>query len=323
MVPILPVVGSDEARAEGDLSAPPSPKERPPGVETTKAAPDFDHSLTHFPKLSTCEICARAKTQKAQCRRRSRERREEAAEAGEIQAEDLDKIDKFGELVTADHAIIGDEQEASRHGHRAALILLDTATKWMGCYPSATKSAADTLQALQNFVGPREKVEYFYTDNSGELAAAAKTLGWRHDTSTPNRPQTNGMAESAVRKVLEGTRAVLLQSGLPHRWWAEAAQCYCSLRNVCDVVVDGVTAYQRRQQQDFKGVRLPFGCAVQYKPSAAREVNNLENLVRGQRKGSSWDIISTLAGNGQVITSWSTSKPTATTNRPTMCLSTV
>ena len=263
MVPVLPAtvegetsdrsdpVVEDVTEERADREASPHSTEAsassPPPV-IARATVGYDHNLTHFPKLSTCEICAKAKTQKAQCRRKHKERREKAGEAEGQEAAELGKLEKFGELLTADHAIIGSEHEASRQGQRAALIILDAGTRWIDCYPSATKSAADTLQALQNFVGPQEKVNRFYTDNSGELIAAAKTLGWRHDTSTPNRPQTNGMAESAVRKVLEGTRAVLMQSGLPHRWWAEASRCYCFLRNVCDDVGVRMTAYQRRHQ---------------------------------------------------------------------------
>ena len=39
--------------------------------------------------------------------------------------------------------------------------------------------------------------------------------------STPHRSETSGIAERAVRRVKEGTSAVLLQSGLNESWWAE------------------------------------------------------------------------------------------------------
>ena len=37
--------------------------------------------------------------------------------------------------------------------------------------------------------------------------------------STPHRSETNGIAERAVRRVKEGTSAVLLQSGLDKNGW--------------------------------------------------------------------------------------------------------
>ena len=105
----------------------------------------------------------------------------------------------------------------SRKGDKVALIIQGSVTKWIDCFPSAFKSMEQTMRALQNFVGPKDVARRLYSDNSGELETAALKPMWRHDTATPNRPQTNGVAESAVRRVLEGTRAVLLQSGLPHR----------------------------------------------------------------------------------------------------------
>ena len=39
----------------------------------------------------------------------------------------------------------------------------------------------------------------------------------------------------AVRRIKEGTSAVLLQSGLDENWWADSMECYCCLRNVQDL----------------------------------------------------------------------------------------
>ena len=51
---------------------------------------------------------------------------------------------------------------------------------------------------------------------------ACEDLSWNHCTSTPHRSETNGIAERAVRRVKEGTSAVLLQSGLNESWWADS-----------------------------------------------------------------------------------------------------
>ena len=47
-------------------------------------------------------------------------------------------------------------------------------------------------------------------------------------------PKQNGVAERAVRRIKEGTSAVLLQSGLDEKWWADSMECYCYLRDVQD-----------------------------------------------------------------------------------------
>ena len=44
----------------------------------------------------------------------------------------------------------------------------------------------------------------------------------------------------------EWTSAVLLQSGLDEKWWADSMECYCYLRNIQDLLSDGKTPYERR-----------------------------------------------------------------------------
>ena len=61
-----------------------------------------------------------------------------------------------------------------------------------------------------------------------------------------HRSKTNGIAERAVRRVKEGTSAVLLQSGLDENWWADSMECYTYLRNVQDLLSGGKTTYEGR-----------------------------------------------------------------------------
>ena len=89
-------------------------------------------------------------------------------------------------------------------------------------------------------------------------------LSWNHCTSTPHRSETNGIAQRAVRRVKEGTSAVLLQSGLNESWWADSMECYTYLRNDTDLLPDGKTPCERRFGQPFKGPIIPFGSLVEY-----------------------------------------------------------
>ena len=73
------------------------------------------------------------------------------------------------------------------------------------------------------------------------LAKSREELSWNHRTSTPYRSETNGIAERAVRRVKEGTSAVLLQSGLNEKLWSDSMECCCYLRNVQDLLADGKT----------------------------------------------------------------------------------
>ena len=60
-------------------------------------------------------------------------------------------------------------------------------------------------------------------DNSGEIAAAVKSMGWRHVLSQPYVSQSSGVIEREIRTILEGARANLFQSGLPVELWPLAA----------------------------------------------------------------------------------------------------
>ena len=46
-----------------------------------------------------------------------------------------------------------------------------------------------------------------------------------------------------MRRVKEGTSAVLLQLGLNESWWADSMERYTYLRNVTDLLSDGKTPY--------------------------------------------------------------------------------
>ena len=97
-------------------------------------------------------------------------------------------------------------------------------------------------EKLAKVPGTREETKKsFTTDNSLEFGKACEDLSWNHCTSTPRRSETNGIAERAVRRVKEGTSAVLLQSGLNESWWADSMECHTYLRNVTDLLSDGKT----------------------------------------------------------------------------------
>ena len=74
-----------------------------------------------------------------------------------------------------------------------------------------------------------------------------------------------------MRRVKEGTSAVLLQSGLNENWWADSMECYTYLRNVTDLLSDGKTPCERRFGQPFKGPIVPFGSLVEYHPITAKD----------------------------------------------------
>ena len=71
------------------------------------------------------------------------------------------------------------------------------------------------------------------------LKKACEDLSWNHCTSTPHRSETHGIAERAVRRVQEGTSAVLWQSGVDENWLADCMKGYTYLRSIQDLLSDG------------------------------------------------------------------------------------
>ena len=114
----------------------------------------------------------------------------------------------FGDLITADQKVFSESCE-SRDNHRYAVVVQDSATQWIQAYPCKTKTSQETQRSLQKFLEPDTKPKAIYTDNSLEFGKACEDLSWNHCTSTPHRSETNGIAERAVRRVKEGTSAVL------------------------------------------------------------------------------------------------------------------
>ena len=67
-----------------------------------------------------------------------------------------------------------------------------------------------------------------------------------------------------MRRVKEGTSAVLLQSGLNESWWADSMECYTNLRSITDLLSDGKMPYEERFGQPFIGLIIPFGSLVEF-----------------------------------------------------------
>ena len=251
----IPLQGGSHASSSHEASLEP----------TTKRREDLGkHNVyTHFPKDRNCEICKRTKITRAPCRRRN--------------GEAVPRAVNFGDLITADHKVLSDNCE-SRNNHRYAVVVQDLATQWIQAYPCKNKTSQETQRSLQKFLEPERKPKVIYTDNSLEFGKACEDLSWNHCTSTPHRSETNGIAERAVRRVKEGTSAVLLQSGLNESWWADSMECYTYLRNVTDLLSDGKTPYERRFGQPFKGPIIPFGSLVEYYPITAKDQSRIHQF---------------------------------------------
>ena len=81
---------------------------------------------------------------------------------------------------------------------------------WIQSYPCKTKTFQETEESLKKFLEPTRKPRVIYTNNSIEFGKACEDLSWNLCTSTPHRSEISVVAESAERRINEGTSAVLL-----------------------------------------------------------------------------------------------------------------
>ena len=116
-----------------------------------------------------------------------------------------------------------------------------------------TKTQQETEKSLQKFLEPSHKPKVIDTNSSLDVGKSCEDLSWKITVRQHlTVPETSGISERAVRRVKEGTEAILLQSGLDVKWWADSVECYCYLRNVQDLLADGKTPNERRFGEPFK-----------------------------------------------------------------------
>ena len=159
-----------------------------------------------------------------------------------------------------------------------AVIAQDLAAKWLQTYPCKTKTSQETTKSPQKFLEPKTSPKLIDTDNLLEFGKACEDLLWNCCTSTPHLSETNGIAERAVRRVKEGTSAILLQSGLDEKWWADHMECHCYQRSIQDLLSDGKTPCERCFEEPICGPIIPFGSMVEYHPISAKDQARLHQL---------------------------------------------
>jgi hypothetical protein len=78
-------------------------------------------------------------------------------------------------------------------------VFFGVGTDWNDCLPRACRSTDETKKAAQQFKGT-ETITSFYSDGAPELKRAMLELEVMNPTSSPARPDRNGMAEGVVKK---------------------------------------------------------------------------------------------------------------------------
>ena len=120
------------------------------------------------------------------------------------------------------------------------MIIIDAGSSYKYGAFLADKSDSTTLEAFETFKNKVEtltnrKIRRLRTDGaftSGIWGEFYKRHGLTHEQSAPYSSAQNGLAERAIRTMIEDVRTLLRDSGLAHSYWAEAAAYSIDTRNL-------------------------------------------------------------------------------------------
>ena len=145
---------------------------------------------------------------------------------------------KILELIHSD--VCGPFRICSTGGARFFVTFIDDFSRKIWVYFISQKSQA--LEKFQHFVRLVENstghtVQALRTDNGGEYTSKAFSAfcsqkGITHELTPPYTPQRNGIVERRNRSLLDITRCLLLDKGLPGHLWAEAVKAASDILNL-------------------------------------------------------------------------------------------
>lgn len=126
----------------------------------------------------------------------------------------------------------------------------DDHSRW--CEVRFLRNKSDVLEAFVEYKNYVEKqtgktIKNLQSDNGKEYCNAKfdklLTKGIKRRLTAPHTPQQNGIAERKNRTLIEITRCMLIGSGLPSSFWAEAVLMANYIRNRC-VSLNGKTLFE-------------------------------------------------------------------------------
>eukprot|EP00439_Symbiodinium_sp_Y106_P066744 s3183_g10.t3 len=170
----------------------------------------------------------------------------------------------FGDHITVDHIITADAKDYGFQGETVAHVVKDVYSKFRYVYPSKTKSGEQCYEDMLHFLGVDDEAKVIYSDNALEFDYAARQLRARHNTSREYVDQNKAVIEHEITTILEGTRANLVQSGLPDRYWPLASQHHALCLNIAKRLDNGQILCDLRYGSKFNGKRIPFRAKVLY-----------------------------------------------------------
>ena len=213
------------------------------------APPLFEHMLTHFPKLSTCDVCNRARLYS----KRVKSRRVVDEEL------DLPEPDAFGQQLACDHLIVFKSSKGKEH---AVLIVQDRFSKVLQAYPTVSREAAQLASNLKHFVGLKStSYTIVRSDAAGEILKAVIDNNWLPESSVPARFPHNSVLEREIRTFQEIARSVFLQAGFAARpqLWPQACGYVATAMSAFLKDPEGKTRWENAFGKEFLGPQYLLG----------------------------------------------------------------
>lgn len=136
-------------------------------------------------------------------------------------------------------------------GEKYSLVCVDIFSGVVCAYASADKSQASVEQGLRHFC--RESKPIVASDRAPSILAAIESLGLHPDPSPPSDKFHNSYAESAIKTIRQGTRSLLLQSGLPIEFWTKAQACFAAQYNLSSMPSIEHGSLRRKVQEEVSG----------------------------------------------------------------------
>ena len=174
---------------------------------------------------------------------------------------------KFDDLMTGDHKVL-DEESESRINHRYDVVVQDLPSQCIQSNPCETKTSQETEKSFKSSSNRHRSQRLTAPTTPLNLENPAKNYhGITERLFLIIRD--NGLADRAVRRVKEGTLAVLLQSGLDETCRPDSMERNCFLRNVGDLFSDGENS-----------PRTAFGRTSQLANDTTRDENLISSDIR-------------------------------------------
>ena len=131
--------------------------------------------------------------------------------------------------------------EPSLSKSRYMIVGVDAATRFVFLGFTPTKGEANNViqRTVTNINARRgaRTVKRVHSNNGGEfignnLEEWLEESGIKHTTSAPHTPEHNGLTERTIQIIVSSARTMLIVSGLPGKFWAEACRMAGLIRNL-------------------------------------------------------------------------------------------